>query len=388
MLKPGEYQWNSPSAFSAPRNKIRTSSRFLTVRSAPGVSERDVRITGSDLGGLRSALVRVSGVTFDGNAALRTPTSLDSCLWVDQCFATSADKFGNTGGWGAGGWFGIYATNCEAVDVARPFRDTTYARNCLAQSFSDTPFGSDTMIVGCRADQFFRNPNGDHADVMHWFFTKPGVRENRIVLGLTATRFELQGFQMNPITTGGQRLDNVALVNLHLSKDVSNVAGSWWMLDCDHLLIWNTQMPDQPLRWQAHSQDLDGELTLTNVSIRNSIFSSFSGVEQQGFEVANTHFLRDAYGTWLPEGEAITVGPEHGGATCDSIFRDHLNLDYRAKPGSVISSRLPVAEAMMGFRFIDIGEWSELLADGPDLCLGAFDQSLMPWAFVGEDPNE
>jgi hypothetical protein len=177
---------------------------------------------------------------------------------------------------------------------------------------------------------------------MHWFYTSPGERENRVVYGLNVTRFGLQGWQMNAMNNGGQRMDNIALVNVHISKDLSNVAGSWWMLDCNHLLLWNVQMPDQPLRWKAHLQDADDVLTLSNVSVRNSVFASFSGEAYPAVIARNSHFIHTGWGTWVPQGTAITTG-----ASSSQIFADPAARDYRAKASSVIDGRVSGADILL-----------------------------------------
>jgi len=341
-LLPGEYTWNSPASFASPMNKVRTTNRYVTIEAAPGVSREAVRISGSALGGLQTRRVCARNVTFWGNAQLRSSGANDNILWVDRALASSDDKFAATGGFGAGSWSAVIATDTEARNVRDCFRTTTYARNCFGREFSDTPIGQDTFVVNVRLDDFYRNPNGDHADVMHWFYTSPGERENRIVYGLNVTRFHLQGWQMNAISNGGQRVDNIALVNVHISKDLSNVAGSWWMLDCNHLLLWNVQMPDQPLRWKAHAQDTDGALTLANVSVRNSIFGSFSGDNFSTVTARNTHFINTGYGTWIPQGTAITTG-----ASVAQLFANPANRDYRAKPSSAIDGRVSGADILL-----------------------------------------
>lgn len=342
FLMPGEYTWNSPSSFPSPMNKVRTTNRFVTIEAAPGVSRDAVRIAGSALGGLQTRRVCVRNVTFWGNAQLRSSGTGDNIMWIDRSLASSDDKFAATGGFGAGNWAGVFATDTEARNVRDCFRTTSYARNCFGREFSDTPIGQDTFVVNVRLDDFYRNPNGDHADVMHWFYTSPGERENRIVYGLNVTRFHLQGWQMNAITNGGQRVDNIALVNVHISKDLSNVAGSWWMLDCNHLLMWNVQMPDQPMRWKAHAQDADGALTLANISVRNSVFASFSGDNFPAVTARNTHFINTGYGTWVPQGTAITTG-----SSAAQLFADLANRDYRAKPSSAIDGRVSGADILL-----------------------------------------
>jgi hypothetical protein len=148
--------------------------------------------------------------------------------------------------------------------------------NCSGRKFSDTPLGQDCVVINCSFDEFIRNSNGDHADVFHWFYTKPGYRENRLIYGLDVRNFSLQGWQVNPIRGGGQQLDNVALVDVRISKDISNVAGSWWYMDTNHLYMKNVNLVDQTLRWKVHGQDEDGKMVLRNVVLEDSNFRSMT----------------------------------------------------------------------------------------------------------------
>lgn len=338
-LMPGEYTWNSPTAFASPANVIRTSTRWVTVAAAPGVSASDVRISTSDVGGLRTKLLRAERVTFFSAGGPRTPTAMDTLLWADNCRNTSTSPFVG-GGFGTGSWSGIYVTGCEADTVMSCFRSATFVRNSVGRNFSDTPIGSDATVINVSVSEFVRNPNGDHADIIHWFFNTPGTRENRVIYGLRAVKFDMQAFQANPISAGCQQFDNIALVNVHASKDGTSTAGSWWYFDCNHLLIWNVQLPDQPLRWQVHAQDADGAVVLRNVSIRNSIFSAFSGVQFPGLAATNSHFMRNDYGCFYPGGTGNTLGWIDGGATPSALFNNPAALDYRPKAGSVIDGRV------------------------------------------------
>lgn len=345
-LLPGEYTWNSPSSFSSPANKIRTTSRYVTVAAAPGVSRDNVRVTGSMTGGLATKLLRVEGITFFGSAGARTPSSMDTIMFANNCLLRSTDPF-TGGGVANGAWSGIYATGCEADTVQSAFRSATFVRNCVVRNISDTPIGSDATAINVSVDGFVRNPNGDHADIIHWFFNDPAVRENRIIYGLRATRFDMQAFQANPILTGCQRFDNIALVNIHASKDGVSVAGSWWYFDTNHLLIWNVQFPDQPIRWAVHGQDLDGAVTLRNVSIRNSVFRSFSGTAFPGLAARDTHFMVNDYGSFSLPGPGNTFGWINGGSSAAAVFFNPSSLDYRPKAGSVIDGRIMGAQILV-----------------------------------------
>ena len=263
--------------FSGPKfpNKVTTINRYVTIQAAPDTNRDNVRIVSSILGGLATKLVCIRNITFYGEVSVRTPSSIDSFVWLDNCKSTGPSHE-TGGGFAAGGWSGVYLTNCEAENVRNCFRNATLAVNCKGKKFSDTPIGQDTVVINCELDEFIRNSNGDHADVFHWFYTKPGHRENRMIYGLKVTNFSLQGWQVNPIRNGGQQLDNVALVDVYISKDISNVAGSWWYMDTDHLLMDNVNLLDQTLRWKTHGQDEDGKMNLKNVVIQNSYFKSMT----------------------------------------------------------------------------------------------------------------
>lgn len=268
-LKAGDYAYAGPKFPS----KIVTKNRYVTVTTAPGVARDDVRIVSSELGGLGTRLICMRNILFVGEVAMRTPTSLKSYAWIDGCKAYAGNpEIG--GGFVAGAWTTACMTNCEADMVRNCYRGASFILNCKGTRFSDTPIGQDSLVVNTTFDEFIRNSNGDHADVFHWFYTKPGNRENRIIYGLNVSRFSLQGWQVNPIRNGGQRLDNVALIDVRISKDISNAAGSWWYMDTNHLYMNNVSLPDQTLRWKVHGQDEDGKMSLSNVMIRDSHFRS------------------------------------------------------------------------------------------------------------------
>ena len=270
-LKAGDYAYTGPK-FPA---KIVTKNRYVTITTAPGVAREDVRIVSATLGGLSTSMVCMRNLMFIGEVSMRTPSSLKSYAWIDRC-KSYAGNHEIGGGFVAGGWLTASMTNCEADMVRNCFRGATLILNCKGTRFSDTPIGQDSLVVNSTLDEFIRNSNGDHADVFHWFYTKPGNRENRIIYGLEVTRFGLQGWQVNPIRGGGQRLDNVALVDVTISKDIVNAAGSWWYMDTDHLYMNNVSLLDQTLRWKVHGQDEDGKMSLTNVLIRDSYFRSMT----------------------------------------------------------------------------------------------------------------
>jgi hypothetical protein len=264
-LANGDYEYSGPKYPKKAYNEY----RYLTILPEPG---HKPRIISTKLGGLGCKLVHFSEIDFVGDTQCRTPSGRDSYAWFDNCRAIgTSPEVG--GGFAAGGWSLISVTNSSANTVRNCFRNATLLVNSTGQFFSDTPIGQDTVVYNCMFTDFVRNSNGDHADVFHWFYTKPGYRENRIISNLNVSRFSLQGWQVNPITGGGQQLDNVALVSINISKNVQNAAGSWWYMDTNHLYMKNVNLVDQPLRWKIHGQDDDDKLTLRNVVIESSFIN-------------------------------------------------------------------------------------------------------------------
>lgn len=351
MLMPGDYNLGSPSSFGAPANRVRTTNRYLTVQAAPGVPIDAVRLTGCVEGGLSTRLLRFRGVTFWEFSGIRTKTSIDSFLWVDGCNVSSSDRFLDTGGLATSGWSGIYATNCAAREVRHSFRSATFVRQCTVQDFSETPFSADATILNCSVDNYCKYQT-DHADVIHWFWNSVEPRENRIVFGLKATRFRTQGLFAGPIPTGCQRLDNVALVNIHISQDANVASGSWWQLDTNHLLLWNVQLPDQPLRFSMHAQrDVGGSLLIRNASIRNSIFQSLHGPQvPQGASVMRVHLISPVYGHVVPQGTDVTLGWNMVGGGSSGTFVNPSALDYRPRIGGAAHARVPLGETIVPVR--------------------------------------
>ena len=348
MLMAGDYSITPPYNFPGPTNKVRTIQRWLTVRAADGLAPSQVRITGCSPGGLGTRLLKVKGVTLYQFAGLRTNNMIDSYLWVDQCKVTSSTRYVETNGaLAANGWSAVWATQCEAFETRHSLRAATFVRDCSVHQFTLTPFGGDATILNCKVDEYTQYQN-DHADVVHWFWTTPAARENRIVYGLKASRFVTQGFFAEPRPTGAQRLDNVAIVDVHVSQDNECPAGCWWQLDTNHLLLWNLQLPDQPWRMWTHlTQDIGGQLLITNSSMRNSIFFSLHGAQiPQGANVRHIHLLNPTHQYVIPQGTDVTCGWIVGGTTPSSIFMNPAEFDYRVKLTSVAAGRVPSDESL------------------------------------------
>ncbi len=368
LLQPGSYSVQNPTTFAAPQNRVRTTNRYLTIKAAPGAERSSVRITSCGVGGMNTKLLRFEGVTFYEFPGMRTGSG-DTFLWLHNCLLTASSRFIDTGGIAAVGWSGVFATDCRAENVRHNFRAATLIRNCHARQIAKTPFGSDATVLNCSVDDYAQYMS-DHADVLHWFWNTPEPRENRVLYGLNVTRFRCQAFFAEPMPTGNQRLDNVAIVNVHVSKDNVDASGSWWQLDTNHLLLWNTQLPDQTLRMSTHAtRDIGGQLLLSNVSMKNCIFRSLQGaqVPQGPLSVRHIHLLAQTYGSIVPVGHDVTTGWTNGGGTAEAIFINPAELDYRIRPGAIGWARVPSTDALVPTRL-----GGELCTIGSNAPLGAF----------------
>lgn len=342
-LMPGDYVWEG---IGHPHN-IDTANRWATLTPAPGVDREDVRFVDREPAGMRTRLIRADNITMTGDGAPRTFTGMDTYFWLSNSTLAGDSRFEGGGlASGSNDWAGIYGTDIVAAEIRSPFRSSTFVRNVQASGFSDTPFGSDTLVFNADVRDFTRNPDGTHADVFHWFWRDDQDRENRIIYGLRVYEFPLLGFLMNPIRGGEQELEDIAIVNVHISKDQSSVASSMWNFDVDHLVISGLQLPDQTFRFDVHRQDEDGKLSMKNVSVTNSIFAKMTGdsIPEDG-HFRNIHIVDgNSHLAHVPEGVNITVGHIHGGDSREDIFVSPGSMNYQPRPSSVIWGRFPASD--------------------------------------------
>ncbi|OAB63852.1 hypothetical protein AY599_18590 [Leptolyngbya valderiana BDU 20041] len=344
-LLPGDYVWEG---ISHPHT-IDTSTRWATVTPAPGVDADQVRFVGNEPAGLRTRLIRAHNITMTGEGTPRTFTSMDTYFWLSNSTLMGDSRFEGGGlASGSNDWAGIYGTDIRAIEVRSPFRSSTFVRNVQASGFSDTPFGADTLVINGDVRDFTRNPDGTHADVFHWFWRDDQERENRLIYNLRVYEFPLLGFLMNPIRGGEQELEDIAIVNVHISKDQDSVGSSMWNFDVNHLVISGLQLPDQTFRFDVHRQDDDGELTIKNLAVTNSIFAKITGnaLPEDG-RFRNIHVIDgNSHMAWVPPGVNITDGDVHGGDSREDIFVSPRSKNYQPRPSSIVWGRFPASDLM------------------------------------------
>lgn len=344
-LMPGEYVWEGASH---PHN-VATSERWATVTAAPGVDRDQVVFIDNEPAGMRTRLLRGDNITLSGGGGPRTFRTMDTYFWLSNSAIAGSSRFEGGGiASGSSDWAGIYGTDLVATDISSPFRSSTFVRNVQATGFSDTPFGSDTMVLNADIRDFTRHPDGTHADIFHWFWRDDLDRENRMIYGLRVHQFPLLGFLMNPIRGGEQELEDIAIVNVHISKDEASVASSMWNLDVNHLVLSGLQLPDQTFRFDAHRQDTDGKLTLKNISVTNSIFWKLSGDDMpENGRFRNLHIIDgDSFGAKIPAGVNITVGHIHGGDSREQVFVSPGRMNYQPRPSSIVWARFPASDLL------------------------------------------
>lgn len=276
-LMEGNHQ-NGVGSYSYPNPT--TISRFITIQPAPNLTREQVKLIG--VGNYGTKLIQVKNITFYNNDTITSTQirsgNLDSIISIENCYATyeAYDDNGNLkdpilGSEFSSSFAGAYYINCEMYNTRGTMRSANISINSRLIRPGDTPLANTGLHINAFIDQYVRIGD-DHADLVHFFANSgsPIRRENNIFFNITARNFWMQGFQMNcSSTTGTQQYDNTAFINWDVSQDRNSVAGSWWMIDANHLLMENIKFKDQPMRWKKHATDADKSLNIKNVLIKN-----------------------------------------------------------------------------------------------------------------------
>ncbi len=311
-LMSGDYSWGPP-----PYPYATTSSRWIRLTPAPGVLRSEVVFDASAGGGFRTRLVSADNVTFRGTVQMSStapPYLADSYLWVNDCVLEGPGPDIDSGFFSTTDWSGTYFTACDVSNNRNGIRSATFIRDCLVHDISSSPFGASPMVVNSRcADRY--DSTQFHGDIFHWFQDSNSL-ENFIAYGVHAVDFDSQGIFAEVMRPGGGQgpfvtMDNVALVDVHISKDASSASGSWWNRSTNHLLLWHVSFPDQPFRW---GQSVEGTL-LENVSIVGSVFHAFSISDlPANADVRHVHYTNPTYYLGTFPGTDVTFGdPAQGG---------------------------------------------------------------------------
>lgn len=281
---------------------------------------------------MRLPLIALRGISVYGENIFRG--SATDLLWVDDCTLTGPGKCepgtggGGTGFFSAAWWAATHFTNCEVRANRNGIRSGTLIRNCIVKDISGSPFGDSTFVVNSKTDEYDGSGCPQfHGDVFHWFFNSDDY-ENVIVYGVEAYNFDNQGL-FAEVFGNGSRMDNVAIVNSHISKDAESAAGSWWEVSTNHLLFWHLSVPDQPFRWAQSNNNT----TLRNVSIDASVFMAMTN-EPLGsnVNVGHVHYTNQNYYGGKYPGNDVSFG--------DPRFENPASGDYRLKSNSPLLHRI------------------------------------------------
>jgi hypothetical protein len=321
-LMAGNYSWGPPSS-----TYPATQTRWATLTAAPGVPASSVVFNTYGSCGFRTRLIHASNLTVQGAVSFRTAD--ESYLWVDGCRLIGPGIHIDSGFFevGSGTWSGVYCTDCEASDNRNGIRGATFTRNCYVHDISGSPFGDTRMAVSNVADRYQEVVEDFHGDVFHWQ-PPDNTWENLIVYNLQAKNFNTQGL-FGEVGTGS-RIDNAAMVNIHVSRETtSGDCGGWWELGTNHLLMWYVQYPDEQFSW---AQPNFGT-TLTNVSVQGNVVYAFSVAGlPTGSRVDENHYINPSLYGALLLGTNLTTG--------DPLYVDPTNQDYRLQATSPLLNRV------------------------------------------------
>lgn len=262
-LQAGHYSWGPLSG----ANPV-TSNRWATLTHAPGVDASQVIFDSQSAGGFHTRLIKADGVTVH---AAQFKTAGESYLWVSNSVLVGPGTTVDWGFFSETWWSGTYFTSVNVSENRQGIRGATLVRNADVHHISSSPFGDSPLVINSTAEDYDNSGTAFHGDLFHWYFSGSD-RENFIVYGVQAHHFGTQGLFAEIV--GGNRMDNVAIVNTTIEKNLDNATGSWWEMNTKHLLMWNVNMPDQVFRW---AQTTNGT-TVADFSIKDSTVWKFSGV--------------------------------------------------------------------------------------------------------------
>lgn len=328
-MQPGEYVWGRVAYDVSPK----AETRWATITPAPGVARSQVVFSTDTAGGLRTRLIRAKNVTFsEEHTRMALKANPGNLVWIDGCRAIGSGPEVNNALY-SGGTFFVYVTGTEISHFRSGIRSAYFYRDCYIHRISGSPFGDSACAIKCKIDDY-TDPSNFHGDLFHWFgFTEN--RENYIAYNLDARNFgNAQGFFATySANQSPGRMDNVAIVNVHITKDANNAAGTWWEKSTNHLLLWHVTMPDQYWRWNQS----EGGNEVSNLSVIGCVFKAFQLDRVPTGGLRHNHFVDPSgYGCYM-DGEDATSG--------DPGFVAPGSGDYNLKTDSPLRGRVPASGA-------------------------------------------
>jgi hypothetical protein len=319
-----------------------TNTRFLTIRSAPGTSPGDVRISAGLSGGVRTKLVTLRGVKIVGvpldNAP--PPTGGSPVIWIDQCSFTSNDPIQQVNWASSADWTGgVFVTSATVTASANGWQEATLARNIVIDGIGNDALINCRCVINAEVRNIVNPPASDfHSDVIQLFTVTPAF-ENLVFYNIRAVNNNAQGFHIG--YTGhikGPEWSDVAIVNM--VNDFASPTAQW-IPDINHLLLWNLTFPSMLV--DIRDNPLGEPTTIRNLSVRNCVFNRFAldvtgGPSRYDPSWAHdNHFIdTTTYGT-MTVGDNFTTG-----GSLVSIFANAGAQDFRPAPGSPLRTRVSV----------------------------------------------
>lgn len=241
----------------------RTARTYLTIEPAPGAPMGSVALTSASSRGLATKLLRLRNLVI--RTAIPTDESLEDYLWLDGCSLEGAgrwDQVSSVGFINGPKWTGTFVTNCTVGRNSDGLVNVTFAREVRVRDIGRDAFKNVDVIINCSVDGIDKGVTSWHPDVVQ--YTRP--MENAIVYGLRGSNLAAQGL-FAKFSSG--ELRDVAWVNVEIE---SRAYLSQVKVACDHLLVWQCTLRQQPL-----SFELPVDPPSRNISVDSCTFHQLWG---------------------------------------------------------------------------------------------------------------
>lgn len=340
-LEPGDYTLAELS-YPAPQ----ASHRWLTIRGGGPDSADKFRITAVGPGNGRT----VKLLKLEGIALTRTPMlpagggTQYNCLWTDH-----AELYGNgildsdlnleQSRWRGG----VYSTDDEYHDTHRAVKGVSLIRNPYVHDIGGDAFRElHGMAINVRIENLIHvDGNATHPDVMQ-FHSNAGNDpfENIIIYGLKAVHNIAGQALFVSVDTADNGINrDWAIVNYN--TDATGGGGAQLNNNTDHFLLWNLTIANQGFAIRDSQYASNGPTSMTNLSIRNSVFHKFmlnstgdSPTFADSSWADNNHYIDvTSYGAQAPGNQTTS------GGTYEQLFVAPAEGDFRPAANSILVER-------------------------------------------------
>ena len=317
-LETGDYPM-SGGWEGAPWSIPSTINSYLTISGAPDLPPEDVRIT---LGGsserLQVKLLRFQNVLIETTVSSGPlPNGDEPHLWIDKAY------------WGDGyshaGFPHKFFTNVRSHNAFQGIFNAKLVRNAILEDLYSDAFQNTQCVINATIDIIDRREHtGVHPDIIQWHWTS-GNLDNLIYYNIHATNCKAQQFflagEKDPVAEGDS-FSNIAVVNALFANSTSETTlSSQVALPGNHLLFWHTSFING-----GGLLLTDKGSTITNISIRNSVFKQFIFSSAWTGIVDNNHFINNSV-----TGTQSTTG--------DPLWNNVNANDYSPASGSPLNNR-------------------------------------------------